>query len=34
LESKAARWVAADALRELRGDTVQRILLRREKKQQ
>jgi 3-methyladenine DNA glycosylase AlkD len=29
LDSKAARWIASDALRELRGDAVQKRLLKR-----
>jgi 3-methyladenine DNA glycosylase AlkD len=33
LDSKAARWVAADALRELRGERVQEKLRRKAAKQ-
>jgi 3-methyladenine DNA glycosylase AlkD len=29
LDSKAARWIASDALRELRGEAVQKRLLTR-----
>ena len=33
LDSKAARWIAADALKELRGEKVQEKLLRKAPKQ-